>query len=156
MILKNNQRKLVVGCGKLGAAQSKGFGLLEVLISIAILVMVSGAAIALQISSTRGSINVKQDVVAYNLAQEAIEQVRQQRDSNWIDQNPQTSWSSGFAAKSEQITINNVTFTQNISFNPTPPVTGDSVEVIATVSWSEQNRTRNIKVETVLTNWQSL
>jgi type II secretory pathway pseudopilin PulG len=62
----------------------KSFTLPEVLVSIAVIAMVVIAATNLLVASMRaGSVNVN-TLVAYGLAQEGIEAVRNIRDSNWL------------------------------------------------------------------------
>lgn len=63
-----------------------GFGLIEVLISSAILALVLGATIGLTNNSLRRAENSSSRAVAINLAQEAVELVRVARDSTYIDQ----------------------------------------------------------------------
>ncbi len=72
-----------------------GFGILEVLIASMILIVVVGSAVALGHASLRSSALAAEKTAAYNLAQEGIEQVRNIRDTAWVDQQSDTDWSSG-------------------------------------------------------------
>lgn len=62
----------------------KGFTLPEVLVSIAVIVMVVMAATNLLVASIRANAVNINTLVAYGLAQEGIEAVRNIRDSNWL------------------------------------------------------------------------
>lgn len=62
----------------------KGFTLPEVLISIAIIILVIVTATNLLVSSIRANTLNTNKIIAFNLAQEAIEGVRNIRDSHWM------------------------------------------------------------------------
>lgn len=64
--------------------KSGGFTLVEVIISIAILVMVIFASTSLLVSIIRSNANNMSTLVAYGLAQEGLEGVRNMRDSSWL------------------------------------------------------------------------
>lgn len=64
--------------------KSGGFTLVEVIISIAILVMVIFASTSLLVSIIRSNANNMSTLVAYGLAQEGLEGVRNIRDSSWL------------------------------------------------------------------------
>lgn len=64
--------------------KSDGFTLVEVIISIAILVMVIFASTSLLVSIIRSNSNNMSTLIAYGLAQEGIEGVRNMRDSSWL------------------------------------------------------------------------
>src|SRR3990172_1908167 len=111
-----------VRCHRLNV--SRGFGLLEVLISITILITILGAAISMQISTSRGIISVRQDIVAYNLAQDVIETIRQDRDTVWLDDDFSTDFASFVNNKvttnaPDIITSGNRQFTRTIFYDST-------------------------------------
>lgn len=62
----------------------KGFSLPEVIIAITILVLIIVTATNLLISSMGANVVNTNKIIAYNLAQEAIEGLRNIRDNNWI------------------------------------------------------------------------
>jgi prepilin-type N-terminal cleavage/methylation domain-containing protein len=64
--------------------QKKAFTLPEVLVSIAVIVMVVMAATNLLVASIRANAVNISTLVAYGLAQEGIEAVRNIRDSDWL------------------------------------------------------------------------
>lgn len=64
--------------------KSGGFTLVEVIISIAILVMVIFASTSLLVSIIRSNANNMSTMIAFGLAQEGLEGVRNMRDSSWL------------------------------------------------------------------------
>ena len=75
--------------------KSSGFGIAEVLIASTIIVMIIFALTAAGRSALRSSLYLQERAQATYLAGEGIEQIRQIRDSNWLDSNtPKTDWSS--------------------------------------------------------------
>lgn len=73
-------------------SMSKGFGLLEVMISATVIIIILGALVLVANASMRNNQYVQMRAEATYLAQEGIERVRSIRDSNWIDQDPNTKW----------------------------------------------------------------
>lgn len=69
-----------------------GFGIVEVLIASVIMMIVIFALTAAGRSALRGTIYLHERAQAMYLAQEGIEQVRQVRDSNWLDNLPATTF----------------------------------------------------------------
>lgn len=63
----------------------KGLTLIEVIISLGVISIVLGAVFSLSRHILVASGDVKQDLVAANLAQEGIDLVRNLRDSNWFN-----------------------------------------------------------------------
>jgi len=65
-------------------SNNKGFGLLEAVLAIAVLVIVVASTVTLSRMSIKSSAISLDRVQAYYLAQEGIEAVRQIRDTNWL------------------------------------------------------------------------
>ncbi len=65
--------------------RKQGFGLLEVLFSTTIFIVVVGSLVSLSRLSLRNSFITTHRSQAFNLAQDALETIRQMRDTNWID-----------------------------------------------------------------------
>lgn len=72
----------------------KSFGLIETLIACAILIIISGAVMAINVVINNNIQFTRERAHAYYRAVEAIEAVRNIRDSNYIDSDDGTSWSS--------------------------------------------------------------
>lgn len=74
--------------------KKKGFGLLEVLLASLVIIMVTMALSFLGRAAISNVSNLQQRSQATFLAQEAIEVVRQIRDTNYIDNVSETQWAS--------------------------------------------------------------
>lgn len=62
----------------------KGFSIPEVIVAISMVVLIILTATNLLVSSMRANSNNVNRIIAYNLAQEALEGVRNIRDGNWL------------------------------------------------------------------------
>ncbi|MCX6810206.1 MAG: type II secretion system protein [Candidatus Berkelbacteria bacterium] len=82
-------------------SQKKAFGLIETLVACAILILICGALLTVNLIVTGDIIYAREKAVAYNLAQEAIESGRQIRDSNLIDGLAATNWNT-FVCNNDQ------------------------------------------------------
>ncbi len=69
-----------------------GFGIVEVMIASVIMMVVIFAMTAAGRSALRGAIYLHERAQAMYIAQEGIEQVRQIRDSNWLDDDAGTTF----------------------------------------------------------------
>jgi hypothetical protein len=90
--------------------QKSGFSLIEVVIAITTLVVVVVAATTLVVSSIRTTTLNIDNIVAYNLAQEGLEAVRNMRDSNYLSNQDWRKggnifWGSDFDQKEGEYTI---------------------------------------------------
>jgi type II secretory pathway pseudopilin PulG len=72
----------------------KAFGLIETLIACAVLLIVCGALLTISTIVSRDITFARNRTIAYALAQEAVESMRQIRDTNLIDSNEETAWNS--------------------------------------------------------------
>ena len=167
---------------KVGIKESKGFSLVEVLISMAILLVVLGGITSLAVGVIRTSKISKQELAGYSYAQEQLELVRQIRNTNLIDGDKTTKWYSD---------IDNTDF--HIVFDPSSTTTGgnnwkiisglgssrvanteykyhitvekirdtniasisneDILKVTSVVEWQERDRDREVELITYLTDW---
>ena len=76
------------------ANSKKGFGVIETLIACTILALLAGALLSLSVLIVKSISKSRHQVQAYNLASQAIETVRQIRDTNLIDGKEATKWNS--------------------------------------------------------------
>jgi type II secretory pathway pseudopilin PulG len=76
----------------------EGQSLVELIASIAIMLTVVTAVLALTISNIRAQRQSQEQVLANNLARESVEVVRSIRDSNWLAGEP---WDTGLDLSSE-------------------------------------------------------
>jgi Tfp pilus assembly protein PilV len=83
---------MLVFCKKL--KEQQGFGLLEVLISLSIIIIGVLAGLSLAIQNTANRRLSDDRLIASNLAREPIEVIRQKRDTNWLSNDPNILWYS--------------------------------------------------------------
>jgi type II secretory pathway pseudopilin PulG len=148
-------------------SESRGQGLIEVIVSIALIVIAILGALSLATYSIRAGTQSRERVQAALLAQEGIEIVKNIRDTNWIKG---YSWNEGFPAASEnfykasyvdnetgwKIEIGQETgiqgiFTRSIKF---PEVSNDKITVRCEVSWTDNSGTHTVTAIDYITNWQ--
>ena len=116
--------------------KNRGFGLLEVVVAAGILIIVIGASTALSRMAVRTTVISLDRIQAYDLSQQAMEEVRTIRDTNWLAhdnwntglelaagnqkrgplylkyQSNQKKWS--LTNGDEKITLNNIEYTRTI------------------------------------------
>ena len=74
-----------------------GFGILEALIASGIIAFFAAGIVVLGNMTLRSVVINKHRLQAAYLAQEAVEGLKNIRDSNWLDKNPSTTWEQGLA-----------------------------------------------------------
>ena len=92
----------------------QGFTLVETLIAISILVLAVTGAFAAAHNGMMSSLYSKDQVTAFYLAQEAIEQIRNLRDQNGISGNAQ-GWLAGIANAGDPCAVGNVCYVNALS-----------------------------------------
>ena len=135
----------------------KAFGLMETVLALGILTAVLGTSVGLARFSVRASADSQVRIVAYNLAQRKIEQMRQQRDNNWLTSGK--SWRSDWCQTSTSQTINHpyppVAFTLTSACADVNPAVPDNniKKITITIAWSDRGINKSIILETKLSNW---
>jgi type II secretory pathway pseudopilin PulG len=164
--------------------KKKAFGLLEVLLSGVIIIIILSSLMVVARNAVDNSILLQQRAQATYLAQEGIELVRQIRDTNYIDGDNSTGWSSLtlgarylnyddvvdkyiLSPSNNAIIIDGNRFTRSIYvansngslLDPRLRFDGVNVQIPTqskrirvSVSWQSKNSTKNIQIETMLTN----
>jgi len=158
--------------------RKKGFTLMEVLVSIAVILSALVGAIAL-ISFTISGISANESkIIAAGLAQEGLEIVRNIRDSNWLAGRTGIDWVQGIpeefnqrvqydssvflgSGDSQLYKDANDFYSHNNSGTPTlfyrtidvQYLEADVIKVVCTINWQDKKRSRSIVIETRLYNW---
>lgn len=70
----------------------RAFSLIEVVVASGILIIVAGASVALSNNVLRGSQTLSERTAATYLAVEGLENAQRERDTAYIDGNPNTGW----------------------------------------------------------------
>lgn len=163
---------------------NRGFTLIETFVAITILVTAIAGPLTIASKGLTSSYVARDQLTASFLAQEAIEYVRQKRDTNHLQGNP--SWLSGFencidqdcmidvAADTEPETclsgcdaLRYDTTTNFYGYDPlddatvyvrslriVPLASGFEAEVRSTVSWQSSIFSRQVTLNEVITDWQ--
>ncbi len=146
---------------------NKGQSLFEVIFALGIASLILVAAIALTTSSLRSSTFSKNSLVATQLAQQASEWLRSERDSDWVSFSARasatgttwclvdTSWPvvTGACSGTMSGTIfsRSATLTSRDTNNDTII---DSIDADVSVSWEDGQGTHTSKNQTTLTDWR--
>jgi Tfp pilus assembly protein PilV len=124
-------------------SNNKSFTILEVILAIFILTVAVFASFSL-IQQTVVGVSLNQSkLIAYYLGQEGIENIRNIRDTNWLNDR---AWDQGISSKVE--TIDKFTRETIISQLET-----NVLEVKIIIEWSERGREHSVEVINHLYNW---
>lgn len=127
--------------------KNKSFTLLEAIITVFVIsvgVLAAYAAVQQIFSYT---FFAKSKLTAAYLAKEGIENIRNMRDTNWIDP-IDPPWDDGIANSPETGLLGKYSRTTTITLDGS-----DKIKVLVEVQWQEKGTTRIIKVQENLWNW---
>lgn len=151
---------------------NSGQSLFEVIIALGLVAMIITAVVGLATSTVRNSTFSKDNSVVTKYAQEAIEWIRQQRDTedwatfvthttrvhlgtlSWTVTNDTvsgTSYSRTVAFTCERYDVVSGTKTTLVC----PDTTTNSVGVKVTVTWADGQGVHSVSVPTTLTSWKN-
>jgi type II secretory pathway pseudopilin PulG len=152
-------------------SNTNGFGLLEVIISISVIILVVGGTVTLGNSALRNNTISQERTVAYNLAREGVEVVRQIRDTKWINGTPD-SWADFGITGSQDVQnvgdawvfgsslphkIEDIDYSRVITIDKYTLVGENTDEtarkVTVKVTWRDYGRDFNVELNEILTNW---
>ena len=137
-----------------------GFGLVEVIVSLTILVMIVLAFNHLSNMAFMSWENAKNKAVAYNIIQDTFEDIRNQRDTNV--NNPGVDWFENLSSLNglEEQVDEFPLFTKKITIEDIPTTLGgvnlpySKKKITIEVFWRERLGDRSLKSETYLTDWR--
>ncbi len=155
---------------------NKGFTLVEALVSLVVLTIALGPALVLSSNITSTASIIQNNLIAANLAQEAVEVVRAIRDTNWYNGLP---FDTGIAdgvyrirrfpsaalislGSNPPLKVDNGQYTNSSGvdtiFRRTVTITkisSEELRVVSDVTWTERgNRARDVRVESHLFDWR--
>jgi Tfp pilus assembly protein PilV len=143
--------------------ESKGQGLIEVIVSLAIIVVAILGALSLATLTIKAGAQSRERVQAALLAQEGIEIVKNNRDTNWIkiDEGELIDWANlplsqiNFPTSTVGLLNGNVggDFSK-FDRGTTVSGSGDKKTVTCVVSWTDSGTTHNVTAIDYITNWQ--
>lgn len=133
--------------------KEKGQSLVEVIVALAIALLVILALVRVTVISMRNASFARNQALATQYAQEAMEWIRSQRDEDWGNLAEGTyclsdslSWSTGSCS----YTLEGI-FKREAVLTPQE---ADKFEVLVTVSWAEASETHQSELTSYLTKWE--
>ncbi|HLB32471.1 MAG TPA: prepilin-type N-terminal cleavage/methylation domain-containing protein [Patescibacteria group bacterium] len=127
-----------------------GFGLVEVLVAITIVMIVLGGTGALVTQSINASGDAREKIVAEGLAQDLIEKARNNRDLNKVLNDS----GNGFSLAEQ--TLNNIVYKKKYESSSVAVTGGSPIpEITVTISWyssSTHNNRRDYTLTTILSD----
>ena len=130
--------------------KKNGFTILEAILAIFILtVAVFGSFSLIHQTLTGVSLN-QSKLIAYYLAQEGVEIVKNIRDTNWLRER---TWNEGMSSSEEIVSFLDGTtskFKRKIIISQAP---AGYLTVKVIIEWSERGSSQNIEVVNHLYNW---
>jgi len=151
--------------------RKNGQGLIEVLVSLALLIVGILGSLTLATITIRAGIESRERVQAALLAQEGIEIVKNNRDTNWIKKakGESVNWNDNLFRNENfsNIPSNSLSesggtcggnfdkFTRKITIEDTvPPDPNNKKKVTCEVSWTDASGTHRVTAIDYITNWQ--
>jgi Tfp pilus assembly protein PilV len=132
-----------------------GFGLVEVLVSITLIVLVIVTFNQLSLYAFRNWENAQNKSIAYNLIQSTIENLHDQRNINLNTED--LAWSNGIVnITNSSSTVNGKNYTVSTSVEdiPVPLNPNSKKKVTVTVNWTERAGPKSLTSVTYLTDWK--
>ena len=155
---------------------SKGFTLIEALVSLVLLTIALGPALVLSSNISSTASVIQNNLIVANLSQEGLEVIRALRDANWygglsfdtglIDGIYRIDWNSNslisLGKGNPPLKINNGLYNYSSGtdtiFKRTVTITkinSEELRIISEVSWTERGeRVRSVKAESHLFDWK--
>ncbi len=135
-----------------------GQSFFELIVAVGIVSLVVVTLITLGTISVKNSTFSRNKTVAGRLAQDAMEWLRQERDTSWLTfYSHQGVWCINSLSWSIQgncgnQVINQTIFSREVTLQRS---NAQSMQVSVKVSWPEPGGTKSVTIENVLTDWKS-
>ncbi len=130
---------------------SKGFTILEMILAVFILTIAVFSSYSLIQQTLIGTSLNQSKLVAYYFAQQELENIKNVRDTNWLqgsawNQNISSiSWTPlNFSDGSQSIFQKSITVSE---------ISSDCLEIEVVIKWSERGREQSVEVINQLYNW---
>lgn len=130
---------------------SKGFTILEMTLAVFILTIAVFSSYSLIQQTLIGTSLNQSKLVAYYFAQQEIENIKNVRDTNWLQGNAwnqnisSISWTPlNFSGGGQSIFQKSITVSE---------ISSDCLEIKVVIKWSERGREHSVEVINQLYNW---
>jgi len=142
--------------------RKNGQGLIEVLVSLALLIVGILGSLTLATITIRAGAESRERVQAALLAQEGIEIIKNIRDTNWIkkSQGQNVNWNDNLVSTTNFQNVGSLNgncgsnfekFTRNTTIED---ISDEKKKVTCTVSWTDASGKHTVKAIDYITNWQ--
>ena len=129
--------------------KNNGFTLIEVVVAVVITGMVIVGVLSVIQSTVADHHLAASRLQAAYLAQEKIEEIRNQRDENWL---LAQQWTNNIASEIDPLLLGKFRRVTTITLDPLPPGTNE-ITIEVRVSWEDRRGEHDITVITKLYNW---
>lgn len=149
--------------------KQKGFGLIEILIVGVVIAIGFVGLVAFLINSSGITFQITRNTEAASLAEEGVEAVRSMRDESWslvstagtyypeivVDKWTLTTTDPGLVngLYTRTVAIDDVNRDVNDDIAPSGTLDPNTKRVTVTVTWSENQKTEDVTIETYITNF---
>lgn len=130
---------------------SKGFTILEMILAVFILTIAVFSSYSLIQQTLIGTSLNQSKLVAYYFAQQELENIKNIRDTNWLQGNAwnqnisSISWTPlNFSDSGQSIFQKSITVSE---------ISSDCLEIEVVIKWSERGREHSVEVINQLYNW---
>ncbi len=130
----------------MGIKRRGGFGLIEVMVAVTIIMIVLGGTGALVNQSINATGDAREKIIAEGLAQDMLEKARNNRDLN----RELNDVANGFPIQGQTVPVHNTTYCQ--SFNDVSETGLTARRLTATIKWPECGGDQKYILTTILYN----
>ena len=150
--------------------KQSAFGLIETILASGILIVVVGALALISSVVLKSSRQTSEDLMANYLIYDVFESARQIRGTNYIDEDPNTSWDNGLVAGNKKLNFTdplkpifvddvsgngenlplkrNIVYTRKINLEKIPT---DKIKITVTILWGSGKQRKSA---IILTNYE--
>jgi len=141
--------------------KEKGFGLIEVIVSLSIMSLVVIALASLSSMTFLSWEDSQNRTIAQGILQKTMEDIHNKRDSNVANG---INWDDGISAEkfsSDNVVVGNKSFAKKVQIEnqnigiPNDAPAGSEKKITVSVSWKERMGDKKMTSETYLTDWRA-
>ena len=131
---------------------TRGVSLIETVVTLGVVVLLIMGLVVGMTSSLKNAQASKDRSLAVQSAQQALEIVRQQRDSNWTTfVQKGTTGGTEYCMGDDGVLTSTGSCSRKVTFTL---IDSGQMNVAVSVSWIEGSVTKNVSLQTTYTNWK--